>query len=122
MIRNETKEEQEKAIGTCYVRAFHYLAKLPKEQRDKAKLVHGKIVGRIGSDNVRFGHAWVELGGDVIELLYHKKKPRITLKQKYYRIYRVSNTKKYTAREMYEVGLKNGGTFGSWPANRRNLR
>ena|SRR5258706_2373266 len=114
-IREVTSEEQEKATGNCYIRAFEFMNKLIPDEKENARLVHGKIVGITGSvRDVRFGHAWVEVGDIVYELPKGKRKPRITKKDTYYKTYMVSDTKKYTHQEMYQIGLKNGGNYGPW--------
>lgn len=114
-IRNLTEEEQREAKGRCYIRSFGFMSKLTPEQEKHALLVHGKVVGVEGRlANVRYGHAWVEVDDFVLEFPYRKKLPIRTKKNIYYMLNRVSEVKKYSKSEMYEVGLANGGHYGPW--------
>lgn len=115
IIRDITPEEEKIATGSCYQRAFDLIAKLSDAEQIQALLVHGKIVADTpeGRD-IRFPHAWVEIGENVYDLFKRKKKPRITQKDIYYARYLVSEVKKYTIKEMYKIGYMNGATKGPW--------
>src|SRR4249919_286990 len=96
-IRDITLEETKGAPGNCYVRAFNLMAGLTETDQKQAKLVHGRIVGVVGElKDVRFYHAWVEIGELVYQLHKYKKKPTIMQKIIYYEYYLPSDMKKYS--------------------------
>lgn len=56
------------AKGDCYEAAVHTMLDLNKDVRPYARLCHGTVVGNAEPVlGVPFGHAWVEVGGAVLD-------------------------------------------------------
>jgi len=53
------------SLGDCYKAAAEFV--IANAGRRGIKLVHGEVTGQGAIAGVRFGHAWVEAGGVVID-------------------------------------------------------
>jgi hypothetical protein len=118
VIRKPTDEEIRHAKGKCYINAFRFLEKIPDGEADSFWLVHGDMVGKAGDvKNTQFGHAWIENEDVVIDPGNDlRRKPKVYSRDAYYRLNNVieNSLKRYTKKQMYEVGLRSGGHFGPW--------
>ena len=75
------------------------------------RLVHGEVTGQGAIDGVKFGHAWVEDGGTVIDKS-NGKDLRLP-KSLYYALGDISKTIEYTYEEMRQKLLESGH-YGPW--------
>lgn len=101
------------AQGDCYEAAGNYMmqAALEGDER-KLTLVHGEVTGQGPLHGVKFGHAWVEIGGMVIDKSNGRnlKMP----KEMYYAIGKIgSNTHRYTMKQFRRKAVQTG-VWGPW--------
>lgn len=54
-------------LGDCYESAFHWILELPDDAAKHAKVCHGMVHGQGPLVGKKFGHAWGEMGGMVID-------------------------------------------------------
>lgn len=117
-IRKVTNDELKNAEGRCYICAFRYMAKISNEVHHY-RLVHGEMIKMNNENNgIRFGHAWIEKNNEFVIDLRHdlRRKPLVVPKNIYYDQFHVieKTVRKYTQKEMWEIGRKAGGHFGPW--------
>jgi len=91
----------------CYEEAFRYMSKC--EHPDKVVLVHGLY--KPPKLNRYAGHAWIEINGNVI---FDGVLQRFYKKTDYIKYYEAIEEMRYTKKEMFSTGLKNGGHYGPW--------
>lgn len=96
--------------GDCYIAAFHLADRLSKE--NTMRLEHGIVKGQESLEGVRFGHAWVEIGGDIV-LDFSNGQEVILRKDQYYKIGDIRTVHRYTFREMVSEAVRTG-TYGPW--------
>lgn len=86
--------------GDCFETAGRYVMDhtfLNKEENKNIFLVHGEVTGQGAIKGVKYGHAWVEENGMVID---NSNKRNIKIpKELYYAIGNITNTIKYTPEE-----------------------
>ncbi len=79
-------------------------------------LVHGLVTGTGGDvKEMRFVHAWLELGGVIIDPSKNIGDPLIRIRADYYEVGKIkeSETKRYNFEEMRDMVLKYK-TYGTW--------
>ena len=97
-------------LGDCYVAAGRYMMD-NGGMSSNIVLVHGEVSGQGPLKGVRFGHAWIEIGGNVLEVANGR---HMTLpKEVYYVIGNVDKTHKYGYKEFLEK-IKQTGHWGPW--------
>lgn len=67
-------------------------------------LVHGEVMGRGDLAGIRFGHAWIETGGNVLEVANGKN--AMFPKEVYYALGDIKRTVKYDHKTFQERILK----------------
>jgi len=78
-------------------------------------LVHGFIVGRSGDlENVKFGHAWLEGNGCVLDCGSEEKLYQVVPREVYYDFWRINpaDCRYYTIEEARDQMLKTGTVTG----------
>ena len=115
-ISNESNNlfEGKNATGTCYQDALHYME---KHSDKKLRLVHGLVTGQGPIEGIRYNHAWVEDGNEVIDpSLKELGRSVYTFpKDLYYAIGNIKEktTFRYNHKEMVKKMLEIG-TYGPW--------
>jgi len=105
--------QQDHAGGNCYETAANYIIdNLFSRGPSDMVLVHAEVTGQGPIDGLKYGHAWVEIGGIVID---NSNGNNIKLPTEvYYRMGQVgSNIYKYTPEEVRRW-LIDSGTYGPW--------
>jgi len=106
--------QQDHAGGNCYEVAANYVVDNSLFSRGSAEmvLVHAEVTGQGPIDGLKYGHAWVEVGGIVID---NSNGNNIQLPvEVYYRMGQVgSNIYKYTPEEVRRW-MVDSGTYGPW--------
>lgn len=98
-----------KGKGNCYEIAGKMIANMP----DDTLLCHGTVTGQGQVKGIRFGHAWIELNGCVID---QSNGLKICMKkERYYEIGKIkeSKVKKYIKRDAL-LNLLKYKHFGLW--------
>ncbi len=97
--------------GDCYVAASRFLLMLGSGAN--AHLVHGEVEGQGRIAGVRYGHAWVEINGAVIDPSNGRN--LCMNRERYYRIGKIAAAKvrRYSFREMVEATAQ-FGHYGPW--------
>ena len=97
--------------GDCYQAAGRLIINFMGDKR--ARLVHGMVDGQGALKGLRFGHAWVEYGGKVLD--HSNGKKHELPKQLYYSMGNVkpSECKYYTPRETTRKMMKHRH-WGPW--------
>ena len=98
--------------GDCYQAAGRYVMDNALQgSNQNLILVHGIVSGQGEIAGVRYGHAWVENGEEVIDVAGGRelRVPKII----YYAIGNIDNTFRYTPEEMREK-LIESETWGPW--------
>ena len=93
--------------GDCFEAAAKYVM----DEDSDAILVHGEVTGQGPIAGLKFGHAWAEKNGMVIDK--SNGKDLELPEQLYYALGQVSKTFKYTAKEMFKKIAK-FKTWGPW--------
>jgi hypothetical protein len=97
------------AVGDCFKAAAEFV--LGGTRDEPLTLVHGTVLGTGPIQDIRFTHAWVELGDHVYEVANgHCVRMRAEL---YYRMGRVENVRRYTVTEAL-VEMLRTGHWGPW--------
>lgn len=94
-----------KEIGGCYEASGDYIMRLHLKRASEGFLLcHGTAIGHGPIKGVKFGHAWLEKKGMVLDL---SNGHNIMLdKEIYYKKGNIANVKKYTADETARIILK----------------
>lgn len=110
--------------GDCFESAGRYMLDMIGRNKN-AVLVHGEVMGRGALQDVWFGHAWIEIGDEVLEVANGKniKMPKHiyyilgTIDQPYFQDGKMNppknNVYRYTFDEAMEMFSKHQ-TFGPW--------
>lgn len=102
-----------KARGDCFEVAGKYVAGLGGTGRGSGVLVHGLVTGQGPVAGLRFGHAWVEIGDEVMDRSNGRnlRLPRAV----YYATGKIdaSSTFRYTPEQAREKMLDTGH-YGPW--------
>lgn len=102
-------EIERKAKGDCFEAATHLMLGLPKSTG--AILVHGEALGRGKIVGVPHAHAWVEIGGVVLDFSNNKQ---IAVDcDVYYKLGEIRNTVNYSLSDM-KIALLEHNTYGPW--------
>jgi hypothetical protein len=102
----ETGKRKRIQFKECYPTALNYVLYLPEENRSTVTLVHGFCV----KHGAPYGHAWVELPGEVV---FDGVMQRFYDKAGYYQAKRCTDTHRYTLEEACELFLKHNH-YGPW--------
>ncbi|NIO36732.1 hypothetical protein GTO27_03410 [Candidatus Bathyarchaeota archaeon] len=95
--------------GDCYEVAGRII--ISADWKVPIFLCHGTVTGQGKVEGVKFGHAWLELKGIVID--FSNKKREIMPKEKYYKIGKIENVKRYNKIEALRMFSKYKH-FGGW--------
>lgn len=106
-VPDELIPEENKG-GNCYVSALEEYV----YSGYKGVLVHGVVMGRGAIAGIRFGHAWVERDGKVIDKTMPKQMMELPI-DVYYMLGEVAITRKYTGIEVARM-VDKYGTYGPW--------
>jgi hypothetical protein len=100
-----------KADGDCYPAAARFLLSLGRNT--DARLVHGVVSGQGKLAGVRFGHAWVEINGWVIDPSNGKK--LCMARDRYYQLGKIdpSQSRSYSYQEVLRATVQSGH-YGPW--------
>jgi hypothetical protein len=105
---------EQAATGDCYEAAAQYLiehAIFPGKEKDII-LVHGEVTGQGPIEGLKYGHAWIEQGGMVIDVS-NGRNLRMP-KKAYYKLGRIGkNVHKYTVEEARKK-LLDTQVYGPW--------
>ena len=101
--RTPAKPMKSKA-GQCYEIGYQRI----QTGIRNAVLVHGIVTGRGPIEGIRYGHAWVEIQGYVVD-----PSGKVVPKELYYRIGEVSHEKKYTMEGAARRAVEHGH-YGPW--------
>jgi hypothetical protein len=125
-IRKLTEEEEKQAKGLCYPDALNFArAYASIHGSENLLVVHGSLLPPQGVSvvdggekiyNIRFDHAWVEVGDTVFDPASNAKNPTKPFEKIiYYKLFRVDEAemKKYSVEEGWENYLKTGHC-GPW--------
>lgn len=116
VLRMHIENGNIKPKGRCYECAFNYLKRVSKEEAHRYRLVHGEVFSE--EVGFRYGHAWVEKDNNIVLDMRNdlRKKPLESPKETYYSENKVDEktVKRYTQKQMWEVGAKEGGHYGPW--------
>ena len=95
--------------GDCYEAAVQLLLRLG----EGALLVHGEVVGQGRIDGIRYGHAWVELNGSVLDP--SNGMLRAFIAEEYFAIGKIDRTKllRYSLHEAMEW-MRKTEHYGPW--------
>ena len=101
------------AQGDCYEAAGKYMMEAALQGDEKKLiLVHGEVTGQGPLEGIKYGHAWVEKGGMVIDKS-NGRDLRIA-KEMYYAIGRIgTNVHKYTMKQFRRKTVQTG-IWGPW--------
>ncbi len=103
-----------KGEGDCYEAAVHAMLEMPLGMRADAMLVHGTVIGTAGDVvGQRFGHAWVELAGDVV-LDGSNGHSYVGRRETYYSVGSVEVDRRYTFAQMM-AAMARAKHYGPWP-------
>ena len=97
--------------GDCYSSAVNLVMKLNSMGDKKAKLVHGIVTGQGALKGLEYSHAWVESGDMVLD--YSNGRELVVPKELYYKIGKITKTKKYGYMEMLQNLVKKEH-YGPW--------
>ena len=93
------------ALGDCYEAAGKYIMDKMLSGDEQLKLVHGEVTGQGPLEGVKYGHAWVEDGNNVIDVS-NGRNIRLP-KAVYYAIGQIGdNVHRYTPKEFREKVTK----------------
>ena len=96
-------------MGDCYQAA----GRLIMEHISNGKLVHGMVNGQGKLNGIRFGHAWVEVGGKVLDHSNGKKKSMS--KNVYYALGKINSSEcKYYKYKKAAKFMVSKGHWGPW--------
>lgn len=102
------------ATGDCYEVAFEGMMSLHQAGRaDEAVLVHARVMGQGHLEGVEFGHAWIEIGGNVHD---NSNGNSIVMPiAAYHALGQVKpeNVRRYTFKEAADKALETG-VYGPW--------
>ncbi len=102
-MRKNKNSQQTHQLGMCYPNAYRYLMDMDEIEARKAFLVHGTVLMNSGHmKGARDEHAWIEMGGTVIDPSINPENPKRVPKDVYYQVGQINEKelKKYTVSEM----------------------
>lgn len=112
--RTKRERSAERGNGDCYDSAVDTMYALAPEARAFARLVHGTVIGNAEPVlNKAFSHAWVEMGGVVID--NSNGNETVTRIERYYGIARIdpATVVRYTYEDML-FALVRHRHYGPW--------
>lgn len=100
-----------KVEGDCYLAAARFLVSLGVDT--DARLVHGEVTGQGDVAGIRYGHAWVEINGSVIDPSNGRK--LCVERERYYQLGKIdpSEVRSYSCHELLRA-TANSGHYGPW--------
>ena len=112
MARKRTQSTKQR-LGDCYEASGRYVLDHCL-QHQHLRLVHGEVAGRGELEGIRFGHAWVLDGDEVIDVSNGRevRLPKVV----YYAIGgidHIGNFRAYTCKQALQRITKHG-TWGPW--------
>jgi hypothetical protein len=110
VISNTEKKKIYGKTGNCFEAAGRYM--MDHGAGTNLVLVHGEVTGQGPIEGVKFGHAWIEDGNNIIDVSNGRdiRQP----KDLYYRIGRIGNNlKKYNYKQFIDKIVKTK-VWGPW--------
>ena len=109
---SRTKRERRSGTGDCYESAFLALREVPEQARPFVHLCHGTVTGNGGNVvGVRFGHAWIEIGG----VVFDRSNGNDTMMpaERYYALGQITDVVRYEYSDALATALRHR-TYGPW--------
>lgn len=99
------------AEGDCYMAAARFLLSLGT--RSDARLIHGTVTGQGKVAGIRYGHAWVEINGFVLDP--SNRRMVCIQREEYYRVGKVApgSLRRYSCRETLAM-MNQFAHYGPW--------
>lgn len=98
--------------GDCYVAAYKLFNSQALHNKS-LRLVHGIVTGQGQLNGVKYDHAWVEDISKKLVYDYSNGRQIVLPSDVYYRLGKITNTKKYTFNQMLDMSIKYR-TYGPW--------